>query len=596
MADEISRELLDGRIQRLGLIDQRTLAMEVYAGGVRQTLIASADSDEPRLLLSRQPLAIDSHLVTPFLLLLRKHVRGGRLVGVQQPPLERVILLSIAKGLRAHNDEIDPTDDDAIDDEGEFGATHTRIAVEIMGRHSNLILIDDQDRIMESAKRVTSRMSRVRPIAPRLRYTDPPIPTDRLDPRRVTTASLTMALATVPPSMTVERALSTICRGVSPQMAREVVFRALPAVDTTRAQVHDEAAVELAREVRRIVEPLITGTWAPVVYRREEIAVAFAALPQAHLAAAFAEERVPRISDAAAALVAPPEDDHPTKHAQRRQRLLDAIDQGVRRANAIRSSLLDEQEKMEQAERWRRWGEAIYGYLWQIAPGDAELTVDDETIPLLAGRSAKETAQDYFEQYRKATSAAAHVPAMLTTVDQDLAYLAQLRTLTGLATSFDLLDTLQAEWQGYAAAHGIGKHDAPVRRSTPRRRPRAISLPDGAIAFVGRSGAENDAVTFDLAGPNDLWLHARGLPGSHVILRVSDGREATPAAIETAAALAAFHSGARGGGRVEVDVTERRHVRKIKGAGPGMVTYRNERTLAVRPADERALGLTGDAA
>jgi predicted ribosome quality control (RQC) complex YloA/Tae2 family protein len=125
------------------------------------------------------------------------------------------------------------------------------------------------------------------------------------------------------------------------------------------------------------------------------------------------------------------------------------------------------------------------------------------------------------------------------------------------------------------------------RRRAPDRRPRPLHDAAGNAVYIGRSGAQNDQVTFDLAGPNDTWLHARGVPGSHVVVRWhGPGDEEDPATIEAAAALAAFYSAARASASVEVDATRRRHVRKIKGAGPGMVTYRNERTLAVRPADE----------
>jgi predicted ribosome quality control (RQC) complex YloA/Tae2 family protein len=117
---------------------------------------------------------------------------------------------------------------------------------------------------------------------------------------------------------------------------------------------------------------------------------------------------------------------------------------------------------------------------------------------------------------------------------------------------------------------------------------------DGNLIYIGRSGRENEQVTFDIAGSDDLWLHARGVPGSHVILRLRvPAAEPDETALETAAALAAWYSGSRESGSVEVDITQRRHVRKIKGSGPGMVTYRNERTVAVRPSAEDALRKAG---
>jgi len=183
--------LLDGRVQRIGLVDARTLAAEVYAGGRRRYLIASADDRRARLHLSPTMPSIDAELVTPFGLLLRKYVRGSVLVGVEQPPLERLVRLSIAKRLPPHNgrrrETSEPAEgnrlapdgplaaaaEDEADDEDGFGdgegdATFVHLAVELMGRHSNLILVDDEGRVMESAKRVTAAMSRVRPVLPRL--------------------------------------------------------------------------------------------------------------------------------------------------------------------------------------------------------------------------------------------------------------------------------------------------------------------------------------------------------------------------------------------------------------------------------------------
>ena len=186
VADELTATILDGKIQRVGLTTWRTLAMEVYAGGRRRWVIASADDRDPRLLLSSVEPAIDTAAVTPFLLLLRKYARGGVLIGVENPPLERVVTLSIAKRVRlrrGREDDIeepepeptfDPDDPDPDEIYGVESPTFTRLHVEIMGRHSNLILVDDDGRVMESAKRVNARMSRVRQVAPRLPYVPPP--------------------------------------------------------------------------------------------------------------------------------------------------------------------------------------------------------------------------------------------------------------------------------------------------------------------------------------------------------------------------------------------------------------------------------------
>jgi predicted ribosome quality control (RQC) complex YloA/Tae2 family protein len=235
----------------------------------------------------------------------------------------------------------------------------------------------------------------------------------------------------------------------------------------------------------------------------------------------------------------------------------------------------------------------IYSYLWTIQPGQATLEVDGETVPLDPALTAKENAQEYFERYRKAQSAGSHLPELVEKSEQEIAYLRQLETLAAQAERFDELEAIAVEWDVYQRTTGRSESARkPVRRSAPPRRPRAIEDISGNAIYIGRSGAENDAVTFDIAGPNDTWLHARGVPGSHVIVRWRDAQgEEDEATVQRAASLAAFYSAARSSGSVEVDVTRRRFVRKIKGTGPGMVTYRNERTIAVRPREERDLEL-----
>ena len=179
IAGELSGSLPGGRIQRVGLRDAQTVAFEVYRDHRRQHLVATIGDPEPALYLSADPFAIDPGLVTPFALLLRKYVRGATLVGIDQPPLERIVRLSIAKRFWPHNraDDEPDTEEDELDEEA-AGLTPEIVAVslyvELMGRRSNVILVDEQGRVMDSLKRVTPKMSRVRPIWPSARYDLPP--------------------------------------------------------------------------------------------------------------------------------------------------------------------------------------------------------------------------------------------------------------------------------------------------------------------------------------------------------------------------------------------------------------------------------------
>lgn len=598
VADELTDRVLDGRIQRVGMLSRLAIGLEVYSEGRRRYLVAGAKHDDARLLLLDREPSFDSQIVTPLLLLLRKYARGGVIVGIEQPPLDRVVRVSIAKRLWPHNgarEDAGRTEEDIEQDDDEpdglENATYVHLIVEIMGRHSNIILVDDEGRIMEAVKRVTPAMSRVRPIAPKLLYTEPPLG-DRADPRRLSTVETAQMLSSERVTAQVAALLPKRLRGVSPQMAREVAFQALGSAEATVADVSSEGPAAIAREMRRLLEPVLTSAWAPMVYRNTDgLPVAFAAIRHAYLAGQFAEESVSTISEAATAASGGDDEATPWKHAQRRARLVQAIGDAIERVENRRERLESEAAKGADAERFRRWGETIFGYLWSIRPGQTQLDVEDETIPLDPALSGKENAQTYFERYRKAQSAGSHVPELMAKADAELGYLRQLTTYVEQAERYAELEELAVEWDAFTSARDGANAARPRRpRSAPPRKTRALTDRNGNAIYIGRSGNENDRITFDIAGPNDTWLHARGVPGSHVIVRwnnpAGDEEDDT---LETAAALAAYYSQRRESGTVDVDITRRRHVRKIKGTGPGMVTYRNERTVAVRPASETEL-------
>jgi predicted ribosome quality control (RQC) complex YloA/Tae2 family protein len=604
VADELSATLLDGRIQKIGLIDPLTVGMEVYAGGRRRPLVASADPQRGRLLLPAVMPSLDPALITPMGLLLRKYARGGVIVGIEQPPLERLVRISIAKRMERHNgprvraedgadhgmDGVEDEDMEEIDEEGEVNATYIHLVVEIMGRHSNLILVDDDGLIMESAKHVSPQMSRVRPIRPRLPYVPPP-PVDRPDPRRLTATAARDLLGRSQPSVGVAKALVGSLRGISPAMAREIVFRGVGDSTAIVGNLDEDKVAAIARETRELLEPLITGSWHPAVYRQGGVPIAFGPVRMRHLAEIADEELTDSISRAAEVAGATDDANAPMTHAQRRSRLLESVQKAMDKNEARLASLEAEEAKAADVELFRTSGELIYAYLWKIEPGQTSLDADGIEIALDPARTPQENAQAYFERYRKAQSGAGRLPELEERARQEGAYLRQLATQIEQATTFKEIEQLAAEWE----AHGGEFVSEPGRKKgkklTPPSRPKPVIEINGNAIFVGRSGRDNDAVTFDIAGPDDTWLHARGVPGSHVIVRwAQQGKEEDPVTIEAAASLAAHYSSAREAGSAEVDVTKRRFVRKIKGAGPGMVTYRNERTLSVRAADETMLG------
>lgn len=586
LVDELSLRLLGGRIQNVLQLDPDSVGFEIYAEHQRQYLVASANSRNPRLHLSAIRLSADPDRVSPLLLLLRKYARGGQIVSIQQPPLERIVRVSIAKRFFTDKKRELEEETDETRDTGEI--IYSDLIVEIMGRRSNIILVNENGRILDSIKRVTPEMSRVRPVLPGRQYEDPP-PQVKLNPRHLLPTDLARVLGDGERGIDSATLVKTLS-GFSPQMAREVVYRTLGNVDVDLHSPLSNAQFErLSAAIASILAPLETSCWDPVVYRNDENQViAFAPIPFDHLSAESNEEHVGSISAAIELSIDIASEPSSVRHGQRRAHLVSEIDEGINRAAARLHSIEEEMGRAREVEHWRENGNAIYAHIYEIVTGQTSLAVEGREIELDPEISPSENAQRYFERYRKAQSATEHLPELEHEARAAISYLEQLRELARLSEGVDQIEAVRQEWLEYRQPQG-DKRQAKQRAASRRKRPVALRTSCGDTIYVGHSGPENETVTFELGAPDDLWLHARGVPGAHVILRLSS--EEKDDTVETAASLAAWYSAGRNSTSVEVDVTQRRYVRKIKGSGPGMVTYRNEETINVRPRSPSDLNL-----
>jgi predicted ribosome quality control (RQC) complex YloA/Tae2 family protein len=256
----------------------------------------------------------------------------------------------------------------------------------------------------------------------------------------------------------------------------------------------------------------------------------------------------------------------------------------------LRSQHVDSAE----VERLRESGELLLAYQWQVQKGSDSVEVFDyegepRRIALDPTQTPVENAQRYFTRYEKKKRAAEEVPPRVEAAEADISFLQGLENDLQQAEERPEIDAVRDALVSAGLVH------TPKRRrggTMPVRGPRRVVLGQWTI-LIGRNSQQNDEVTFRYGAPEDLWFHARGVPGSHVILKTA-GREPSPEIIERAAALAAHYSQARGNREADVVVTERRHVRRISGARPGLVTYRNERTLRVSPMAAEEAGEEGN--
>jgi predicted ribosome quality control (RQC) complex YloA/Tae2 family protein len=482
---------------------------------------------------------------------------------------------------------------------------------------------------------------------PHLPYIAPPAQR-KLDLLGMGEISFRHELETLDPKLPTWQTLVARFRAVSPLLAREAVFRASGNTDTSVAGV---PAAPLHAALTDLLGLVRTNAWAPSVAwaapepndetadsedtanadsaehatrNTQQVALAFAPYPLRHLEAAGATlQMTDSVSAAAEAFFAAVE--VMAGHTQLKAAVRAELDERRNRLERRRSALQGELDRAAGFERERRKGELLLAYMYGIQPGQTELQIPDEdlTIKLNPDLTPVEQAQAMFREYSRARAAVEGVPARLDGVDLGLRYLDELATQLDLANDHDTIQLLRGEvaalpedptamrpptdelaakgkkpepkGKGKVRAQGSakgksqqGKLGAQSREGRLATTPARVVSKDGIAIYYGRSARQNDALTFGLAQPDDLWLHARNVPGSHVVIR-GGGKRVPESTVAEAARLAARHSKARHDGAVDVIVTEKRHVRRVSGAPPGLVTVSQERVLRVRP------GLTADA-
>ena len=551
---EIEDRALGGRVQRVASPKPGALALEIYGHQERHYLLVDTDPDKPRVRFARQWPRAGTQAASPLLLLARKWVRGARLVEIVQPPAERILeLVFEVQGPEMRE------------------AVRTRLILEFIGRQTNLLLVDEDGRIREALRRVRGGEGRRR-IQPGADY-EWPAALDLPELAAVNPEALRRSGAQGGPAW---RVLVRGVRAVSPTMAREALARSGYAAGVSAGEVSDWAPV--LQGLGTILADAARGEWRPSLVRGEGGWRAFAPyeltqFDEPSVAVESMSEALERFDAATAA----PE---PARDA-RQERLEQVIASATERATRRLAALKVELESSAAADELQAAGEALLAFGHGLPAGTREFEHEGRTIELDPRRSVVENAQRYFTQAKDRRTAARETPQRIRRTELELGFLRQAADDLARADSPGVRQALETT----LAEAGYGKSNA--RR---RAAPAAAGWTLGAYQVrAGRTAQENHRLTFQESAPDDLWLHARGVPGAHVVLRCPAG-EAPDAVIEQAASIAAHLSAARDDATVEVDVTQRRQVRPIRGAGPGQVTYRGERTLRVAPRTPEDVG------
>jgi predicted ribosome quality control (RQC) complex YloA/Tae2 family protein len=555
IAAELREVILDGRVQRVTQINSLTFGLEIYVRPTRHYLILSAEPQAPRLFLTRQKVRRGVGNDTPLMLVLRKYMRGARLKTIEQPPYERL--------LHFHFDT-------------PFG--RATLVAELMGTRSNLILLDTPRTILGVARlSKPTEQAGQRTLIPNQPY-HPPLPQDKLLPTELTEFALRRELGEASPKLDLARLLTGVVSGISPLLAREIVYRATGSVDTQVAQL--TAVTPLLAAFGELFDHLWRDHWQPTLALDEDgHPLAFAPYSLRHLDNTQTSKT---FSIAVETYFAEAASGYAAAKAPLQQAIEEARQKLVRR----RERLSEDAATQANPIAFKEQGEMILACAHQIESGQTELVIDwlpgesPTKIKLDPSLSPSDNAQQYFNRYRKAQRAAGEIPAQLKKVELEESYLEQLEQDLAMAENRPEIEVIAEALS--EAGYYRSKKERKKRQKQASTRYLRLTAPDGATVWVGKNALQNAHLTFNRATADDLWLHARDVPGAHVIIPTAEGLP-SEADVFWAAGVAAYYSRARQDTSVEVDVTLKKHVRAIKGAAPGLVTYRNESTLRVAP-------------
>lgn len=538
------QDLVGSRLHQVLPAGPEGLVLALRRGGRTRRLLLSAHRRFGRVHLAGP---VEPENPPAFAHVVRGRLEGARLTAIAAPPFERIFTCTFETL------------------EGPYD-----LIAEIMGRHSNLILCAGGI-IVGALKYIGPDRSRVREVLPQRPYTRPPQP--RPTPATITAADL--AGAGDQPAW---RAVFATVAGIGPALAWEACVRAGADPD---GPLDEDAAVEVASSLHAIGDAVAAARFDPVLYRGQDgEPAAYAPFPMVSL-----EHLQPERSSMSAAVEAVAQSAAGrARFEETRQGLAATVRQALDRLHRALAAVAEDAQEAAGADRLREHGELILAYLSQIAPGAAVLEVPGfdgrpVSIPLDPTRSGVENAQACFKRYAKAAAARRRLPERQAALEAERAFLEE--AATAIAQAEDADDLWEVEQDLISA--GVRKRARPAGRPRVVASGRSFDLPGGLRVYVGRSARENDHLTFEVAGPDDLWLHARGMPGAHVILTGARGQLGEEA-VAAAARIAAYYSDGRTSTRVPVDVTKRRFVRRIRGGRPGQVHYSGERTLAVSPA------------
>ena len=558
---ELNSTILNSKISKIAEpeADELLLTLKGPNGSFRLSMSASASL--PFIYLT--PTNKVSPLTAPtFCMVLRKHIANGRITKIYQPGMERIINFEI----------------EHLNEMGDL--CHKVLIIELMGKYSNIIFTDSDGTIIDSAKRIPASVSSVREVLPGRAYTIPATQEDKYNPLTVDSKQFVDIISAKP--LTVSKAIYSSFSGISPLVANELAHRAgLDADSPVAAYSHDEL-LHLGSNFTWMMEDIKNNRFTPNIVRDGNEPKEFSSIELTQ----YSDLTVTKYESISEVLeLYYSERNTYTRIRQKSADLRKHVNTLLERNQKKYSLQMKQLKDSEKREKYKVYGELINAFGYGLTPDDKFLEAanyyDDNKIikiPIDNTKTPAENAQKYFDKYGKMKRTAEALNELILETKGQIDHLESIQNSLDIALSADDLVQIKDELIEY----GFIKKGKGSKKQKVKSKPFHYISSDGFDMYVGKNNYQNDELTFKLATGNDWWFHAKGMPGSHVIVK-TNGDELPDATFEEAAKLAAYYSKGRENPKVEIDYLEKKNVKKPSGAAPGFVIYYTNYSMPIEP-------------
>jgi predicted ribosome quality control (RQC) complex YloA/Tae2 family protein len=575
---ELSDNLTGGRIYKIAQPESDEIVLTIKTNadkGYQSKVVLSADASLPLIYVSEENKK--APMTAPvFCMVLRKHILNGRITSITQPGLERIVRFEVE-----HMDEM-----------GDM--RHKVLLIELMGKYSNIIFIDEENKIIDSIKHISASVSSVREVLPGREYfvTQTQDKADPLNTDITEFASLIRGKG-----MPVFKAIYSSYTGLSSVCSQEICYRASIDADKSAIALTDAEFSNLYIAFSGLMSDVKQGIFKPTVAYIGGKPKEYAAFDLTIYSSA--ENSSIKNYDTMSQLL---EGYYSEKNIETRirQKSVDlrkivqtALERNVRKLDQQTHQMQDTQKK----DKYRVYGELLNVYGYSAKEGDKEITVDDYntgkplTIPLDPTLTASQNAKKYFDRYTKLKRTAEALEDQMKDVQEQIQHLESISSSLDIARQEE--DLLQIRMELAEAGYVKKKSSEKGKRKEKiTSKPFHYISSDGFDIYVGKNNYQNDELTFKVANGGDWWFHSKGCPGSHVVL-ITGGKDVPDRAFEEAAALAAYYSKGKDQDKVEIDYLQRKNVKKPGGAKPGFVVYYTNYSMVIAPDISNLKEVTG---